>query len=85
VHILTLVGLINIPIIHFSVNWWFTLHQGATLSRFAKPAMDTSMLWPLLICLAGFALIYGYLTALNARSILWRKHQKDKWLWERVQ
>lgn len=84
VHLLTLVGLVNIPIIHFSVNWWFTLHQGATLSRFAKPAMDTSMLWPLLICIAGFACVYVYLAALKTRRVLWQKHKSDKWLLERV-
>jgi heme exporter protein C len=52
--ILTLVGVIDLPIIHYSVYWWNTLHQGATLSVFAKPKIDASMLYPLLITLSGF-------------------------------
>lgn len=71
--VLTLVGLVNIPIIHFSVNWWFTLHQGATLSRFAKPAMHTDMLWPLLICIVGFGFYYLYVTAINTRTLIVNK------------
>jgi len=47
--VLALVGIVNVPIIHFSVEWWNTLHQGATITKFDKPSMDTSMLVPLLI------------------------------------
>jgi heme exporter protein C len=82
--ILTLVGFVNIPIIHFSVNWWFTLHQGATLSKFAKPSMHPDMLWPLLICIAGFMFYYFAVAALQARRFIWQKHAADKWLKERV-
>lgn len=82
--VLTLVGFINIPIIHFSVNWWFTLHQGATLSRFAKPSMHPSMLWPLLICIVGFGLLYLYIAALQTRTLVWHKHAGDKWLREKL-
>src|SRR6202453_3137906 len=46
--LLALVGLVNVPIIHFSVVWWNSLHQGATVARFGKPTMAPSMLWPLL-------------------------------------
>ena len=45
-NLLVLVGVVNIPIIHYSVYWWNTLHQGATLSKFAKPSIDPSMLYP---------------------------------------
>ena len=47
--VLALVGIVNIPIIHFSVEWWNTLHQGSTVSRLGRPSMDTSMLIPLLV------------------------------------
>lgn len=53
--IVLVIGVINIPIIHYSVVWWNSLHQGATILRFAKPAMTMDMLIPLLICLIGFA------------------------------
>ncbi|HBC55892.1 MAG TPA: heme ABC transporter permease, partial [Gammaproteobacteria bacterium] len=47
--ILALVGVVNIPIIKYSVEWWNTLHQPATLKLTEKPSMDPAMLWPLLI------------------------------------
>jgi heme exporter protein C len=83
--ILTVVGLVNIPIVHFSVNWWYTLHQGATLSKFAKPEMHPSMLWPLLISIVGFALIYLFLTCLKTRTLLWRGHAESRWLAEKLE
>ncbi|MBI5448519.1 MAG: heme ABC transporter permease [Gammaproteobacteria bacterium] len=56
--IIVLVGAINIPIIHYSVYWWNTLHQGATLSKLAKPSMDAQMLYPLLAMIVAFFLFY---------------------------
>ncbi len=52
--ILLIVGVINIPIIHFSVIWWNSLHQGATIVKASKPSIDGSMISPLLICTLGF-------------------------------
>ena len=43
--ILAIVGVVNLPIIHFSVEWWNTLHQGATITKFAKPSIASDMLW----------------------------------------
>ncbi|WP_375459139.1 heme ABC transporter permease [uncultured Enterovirga sp.] len=54
VSILTLVGAINIPIIKFSVDWWFTLHQGASVLRMSGPAIHSSILQPLLVMAAAF-------------------------------
>lgn len=65
---LAIIGVINIPIIHFSVIWWNTLHQGPTLSRFAKPAMDSSMLYPLLLMILGFVLYYACILCLQLRK-----------------
>jgi len=56
VAILTLVGLIDLPIIHYSVYWWNSLHQGQTLSLLAKPKIAPVMLYPLLLTLVGFSL-----------------------------
>jgi heme exporter protein C len=47
--ILILIGAVNLPIIHFSVTWWKTLHQGTTVSLMGNSHIDSSMLWPLLI------------------------------------
>ncbi len=52
--VLALVGLINLPIIHFSVEWWNTLHQGSTVLRAGRPSIDSKMLKPLLIMFVAF-------------------------------
>ena len=46
---LALIGVVNVPIVHFSVNWWNTLHQGSTVRLLGPSRIDTSMLWPLLL------------------------------------
>src|SRR3546814_4309372 len=56
--ILALVGVVNIPIIKFSVDWWSTLHQPASVLRLDGPTIHPSMLWPLLIVALGFKLYY---------------------------
>jgi heme exporter protein C len=52
--ILILVGSINLPIIKFSVDWWNTLHQPASVFRLGGPTIDASMLWPLFVMMAAF-------------------------------
>ena len=54
--IITILGIINVPIIKYSVDWWNTLHQPASISIFSKSSIHTSMLTPLLIMTAAFAL-----------------------------
>ncbi|WP_409202300.1 heme ABC transporter permease CcmC [Suttonella sp. R2A3] len=56
--ILAIVGVINIPIIHYSVDWWNSLHQGATILKLGAPSMSLSMLLPLLITLSAFYLLF---------------------------
>ncbi len=57
--VLALVGVVNLPIIHYSVVWWSTLHQGATLFASGGPKIATSMLVPLLAMLLGFTCLFG--------------------------
>jgi len=56
--ILTLVGSINIPIIKFSVEWWNTLHQPASVFRAEGPSIHPSLLWPLMISALGLTLLF---------------------------
>lgn len=56
--ILAIVGVINVPIVKFSVDWWNTLHQPASISRFARPAIHPDILEPLLIMAAGFTALF---------------------------
>jgi heme exporter protein C len=68
--ILALVGIVDLPIIKFSVNWWNTLHQPASILRVGGPSIDISMLLPLLVMGAGFALLFGWLLLLRMRTAL---------------
>ena len=52
--ILALVGVINLPVIKFSVDWWNTLHQPASVMKMGGPSIDPSMLWPLLVMAAAY-------------------------------
>lgn len=78
--ILTLVGLIDLPIIHYSVYWWNTLHQGATLSVLSKPKMDVSMLYPLLLCLLGFVLYSLWIILEKARNEVLLRERRQSWV-----
>jgi heme exporter protein C len=66
--ILALVGAINIPIIKFSVDWWNTLHQGATVFRSDGPAIAPSMLAPLLILAIAYNLLYIAILMVRMRA-----------------
>src|SRR6204780_451678 len=57
--LLAVVGAVNVPIIHYSVVWWNSLHQGATVAKLGKPSIAGSMLWPLMSMFVGFLLFYG--------------------------
>ncbi|MEN6541594.1 heme ABC transporter permease [Parvibaculum sp.] len=71
--VLALVGSINVPIIHYSVVWWNTLHQPASVFRIDGPAIATSMLMPLLIMALGFTLFFVTLLLLRMRAEILRR------------
>jgi heme exporter protein C len=54
--ILAIVGVVNVPIVKYSVVWWNSLHQGPSISKLAAPSIEGSMLWPLLIMMLAFIL-----------------------------
>ena len=68
--VLALVGFVNVPIIKFSVDWWNTLHQPASLTRLDSPAIDPTMLWPLLAMGAGYMTFFLTLQLLRMKSEL---------------
>lgn len=70
--ILAIVGVINLPIIKYSVEWWNTLHQGPSI-RLTSSAIDGAMLRPLLISLAGFTLLFGGVVLMRMRAALARQ------------
>ncbi|MFO1128182.1 MAG: heme ABC transporter permease [Rhodospirillales bacterium] len=66
--ILALVGFVNVPIIKFSVDWWNTLHQPASVGRLGGPTIDASMLAPLLVMALAFTAYYAWLLLIRMRS-----------------
>jgi heme exporter protein C len=63
--LLILIGFIDVPIIHYSVYWWNTLHQGATIKLFASSNIDASMIYPLIAMLSAFLLYYAIVISLR--------------------
>jgi heme exporter protein C len=82
--LLALVGVVNVPIIHFSVVWWNSLHQGATVARFGKPTMAASMLWPLLSMGLGFMLFYGAVLCMRLQGEVLNRERQAKWVAEAI-
>ena len=82
--ILAMVGVINIPIIHYSVEWWNTLHQPATITKFDKPSIHVSMLVPLLLMALGFKTLFGVVLLLRVRCELLHRERNSRWVRELV-
>src|SRR6187551_3158778 len=79
---LAVVGVVNVPIIKFSVEWWNSLHQTATVMQLGKPKMDGDMLWPLLLMLLGFALYFITVLLIRLRAELLRRERNASWVRE---
>jgi heme exporter protein C len=64
------VGAINLPIIHYSVMWWRTLHQGQSISISGGSSIDGALLWPLPLTLLGFTALFGAAVLMRMRAEL---------------
>lgn len=80
--LLALVGVVNIPIIHFSVEWWNTLHQPASLTRMDGPAIHPAMLTPLLLMIAGFTVYFAAVLLQRMRCEILERERDARWLVE---
>ncbi len=80
--VLALVGVVNVPIIHYSVVWWNTLHQPATVTKMAAPSISTSMLIPLLMMIVGFTLFFVALLLVRVRGEVLRRERSAGWIRE---
>lgn len=85
VAVLVLVGVVNIPIIKYSVEWWNTLHQPATFKLTEKPSMPAEMWVPLLLSLLGLYLIFGWLAFLRMQTEILMREGRTRWVKELVQ
>ncbi|MET1078156.1 MAG: heme ABC transporter permease [Pseudomonas sp.] len=77
--VLAIVGVINIPIIKYSVEWWNTLHQPATFSIVEKPAMPAEMWLPLLVMVLGFYCFFGTVLLLRMRLEVLKREARSSW------
>ncbi len=82
--VLALVGLVNIPIIHYSVEWWSTLHQGPTIAKFDAPSIDMNMLIPLLLMALAFKAYFVSVLLIRARSEILEYECNSAWVEELI-
>jgi heme exporter protein C len=80
--LLVLVGVVNIPIIHYSVKWWNTLHQGASVSVSSGSSMSAIMLWTMLIMALGFWAYTIAVVLARVRSIILEREADTTWVSE---
>ena len=80
VSILALVGVVNIPIIHYSVEWWNTLHQGPTVTKMDKPSIHLDMLVPLLVMAVAFKFYYAIAMLQMAKVEILKREQNTQWV-----
>ena len=82
--VLAIVGVINIPIIHYSVIWWNSLHQAPSVSKLGKPTIVGDMLWPLLVMMVAFMCYFAVLLLIRVRSQVLERERNSRWLSEVV-
>ncbi|MDH5630922.1 MAG: heme ABC transporter permease [Gammaproteobacteria bacterium] len=80
--VLAMVGVINVPIIHYSVYWWNSLHQGATVSKLDKPSLDPSMLSALMYMLLAVILFCSIIIIMRLRNEILSREQGKQWIKE---
>jgi heme exporter protein C len=78
--LLAIIGLINIPIIHYSVEWWNTLHQGPTVTKFEKPSAHITMLLPLLYMFFVFNMYFLSILIKRMRLGIYLREKNNKWM-----
>lgn len=83
--VLALVGLVNIPIIKYSVDWWNTLHQPATFTLTEKPAMPAEMWVPLLIMVIGFYCFFAVSLMMRTRNEILYRERRASWVKELIE
>jgi len=78
--VLSLVGMVNIPIIYKSVDWWYSLHQPATIKFTGGSSIDSSMLYPLALMIAAFYALFACSMLMNMRNEILQREAKTSWV-----
>jgi heme exporter protein C len=80
--LLAVVGVVNVPIIHYSVLWWNSLHQAPSVMKLARPELPAAMLVPLLLMLVGFTLFFAALLLVRMRAEILNRERTANWIRE---
>jgi heme exporter protein C len=80
--VLAIVGVVNVPIVKYSVVWWNSLHQGSSLSLTGKDTIATPMLIPLLVSMLGFTLFFAAILLVRLRGEVLRRERAASWIRE---
>jgi heme exporter protein C len=80
--VLAIIGVINIPIIRYSVEWWNSIHQAPSVMKMDRPSMPMDMLLPLLMMLLGFTLYFAAVLLVRLRAEILRRERSAGWLKE---
>jgi heme exporter protein C len=83
--ILAVVGVVNVPIIHYSVIWWNSLHQGPSFMKLDKPSIAPEMLTPFLIMIAAFTVCFYWLLLNGLRGQIVERERDTRWVRELVE
>jgi heme exporter protein C len=78
--IVAMVGVINVPIIHYSVKWWNTLHQGATITKFGKPSIEGTMLESLLVMIVAVLMFAATIIIMRIRVEILDREYRKQWV-----
>ncbi|MGI9289945.1 MAG: heme ABC transporter permease [Gammaproteobacteria bacterium] len=82
--ILAIVGVVNLPIIHYSVEWWNSIHQGPSLIKLETPSIAGDMLWPLLVMILGYQLLFFAILMSSVRVQVLKREQNARWITEQL-
>jgi heme exporter protein C len=78
--ILAIVGVVNIPIIHYSVEWWTSIHQGPSIAKMDTPSISGDMLWPLLVMIGAYQLLFFAILLTGVRSQVLEREKNARWV-----
>ena len=78
--VLAIVGVINLPIIHYSVIWWSSLHQGPSIKKLDAPSITGDMLWPLLTMILAFTLFFAAILLYRVKAEVLDREQNSRWV-----
>jgi heme exporter protein C len=82
--VLAIIGVVNLPIIRYSVEWWNSIHQAPSVMKMERPSMPFDMLAPLLMMLLGFTLLFAALLLVRMRAEVLRRERGASWVKEVV-